>query len=88
MGGDEFAVLLPETDMAGASVMVEKIVAGVGGSASLGERKVTMSVGALACEKVLPDLDVMFRKADALMYEVKGAGKGASRIELCSSVEL
>ena len=88
MGGDEFAVLLPETDMAGASVMMEKVVAGVAQNVTLEGRKVTMSVGAIACEKVLPDLDVVLRKADALMYEVKRAGKGATRIELCSDVEL
>lgn len=88
MGGDEFAVLLPETDLAGTSVMVEKIIAGVSDNASVKGQRVTMSVGALACEKTLPDLDVILRRADDLMYEVKRSGKGASRIELCSSIEL
>ncbi len=86
MGGDEFAVLLPETDLAGASVMVEKIIAGVSENAVVKGHRVSMSVGALACENVLPDLDLILRKADDLMYEVKRSGKGASRIESCSSI--
>jgi diguanylate cyclase (GGDEF)-like protein len=88
MGGDEFAVLLPETDMAGVSVIVEKIIAGVGRSVEVEGQRVSMSVGALACEQVLPDLDVILRKADDLMYEVKRTGKGASRIDLCSSLDV
>lgn len=87
MGGDEFAVLLPETDLAGASVIVEKIVAGVGQNVTIEDRRISMSIGALVCEKVLPDLDMILKKADDLMYEVKRAGKGASRIELCSRLD-
>lgn len=86
MGGDEFAILLPETDKTGAGVIVEKIVAGVAQNIEIDGRRVSMSVGVLACEKVFPDLDSILRRADDLMYQVKRAGKGGSRIESCPSL--
>lgn len=81
VGGDEFAILLPETDIAGTRVIVEKIVAGVAENINIDGKSVSMSVGAIACDEALPELDQILRKADDLMYEVKRAGKGATRIE-------
>lgn len=87
MGGDEFAVLLPETNLEGAEVMVRKITENVSEHAQVGDRSVTLSVGGIACEQTLPDLDTILHQADALMYEVKRAGRGAARVESCTSLE-
>lgn len=88
VGGDEFAILLPETDMTGTRVIMEKIVAGVAENVIVDGSSISMSVGAIACDESLPELDEILHRADALMYEVKRAGKGATRIEQCPAAQL
>lgn len=82
VGGDEFVLLLPESDMAGARIALEKVRHHL---APLLERwGVGFSVGAVTR---LPgssfDREALIRAADDVMYEVKASGKNTVRqIEL------
>ena len=84
IGGDEFAVLLPDTDAAAASVAFEK---GRTAAASVAHtaQAVTLSVGVVNCPAGRGDVEMLLRQADALMYEVKSAGKNGVRVAACES---
>ena len=79
VGGDELAVMLPDTDARGAKIVLERIREGV--AAEMQERgwPVTTSIGAVAFETV-PAIKDAVRAADDLMYEVKKGGK--NRVEV------
>lgn len=79
-GGDEFAVILPETDLAATSAIAGRIAAGISqvrldmkdGSAI----SFTASIGYAACLPASPDREGILDVADRLMYESKRRGPG------------
>ena len=82
IGGEEFAVLLPETDEVGARCIADKIHAEVSGlaigSSGIGAGAVTVSIG-LASTR-LDDSEAMsnealYARADAALYEAKAMGR-------------
>ena len=79
-GGDEFAVILPETDLAAATTIASRIAAGLSDvRMDTGKGNVirfTASIGYAAC---LPDSrgrENILNVADRLMYESKRRGRG------------
>jgi diguanylate cyclase (GGDEF)-like protein len=82
IGGDEFAILLPETDAAGARVAAEKVTEELDEVIGKGEWSATFSMGGVTFEALPPSVDVMLREADRRMYEVKRSGKNATRLEV------
>lgn len=79
IGGEEFVVLLPETDPEGALVVGEKVVARVHElNQELRGVHVTASVGVAT---LLPDDDEesLVARADAKLYQAKRAGKNRAR---------
>jgi diguanylate cyclase (GGDEF)-like protein len=77
-GGDEFAVLCPETDPEGASTLAEKIRTGVAGLAVEvpGELiRPSVSVGVVAFPGDGETSEQLFISADDAMYASKRAGK-------------
>lgn len=75
MGGDEFALVLPDTDLLGARLAISKITRDV--RRTLRQWGVTCSVGVLTLEGSAMTEEQAVDAADNLMYEVKRAGKGA-----------
>ncbi len=76
IGGDEFVLLMPETDDASAfSVMTRDINRVTPPLLSGIYSSVTLSVGILTCLKNPPDLSEIMKRADQLMYEAKKEGK-------------
>jgi diguanylate cyclase (GGDEF)-like protein len=75
VGGDEFAVLLPETDYDQAHAVLKRLVAEIRGEMSQHRWPVTASVGAITFTSVPGSVDAMVRRADDLMYDAKKHGK-------------
>ncbi len=71
-GGDEFAVILPETDLVQAKLVAEKIREKV--SQLLLKRQVTVSIGAAQCSANSERYDLI-RRADSHLYDAKKRGK-------------
>lgn len=81
-GGDEFAILLPETGLAGAQNFFEKFHRLA--EDELHQRGFTtigVSIGAIVFEDGPPDLSEALRLADDLMYRAKEPGSGGVVIE-------
>ncbi|WP_267359806.1 MULTISPECIES: sensor domain-containing diguanylate cyclase [unclassified Methylobacterium] len=85
IGGEEFAVVLPEIDSASAKIVAERIRAAVMGWAiphAAGSHMVlTISCG-VACLPEVPahNATELFAEADAALYVAKGAGRNQVRI--------
>lgn len=75
LGGDEFALLLPDTDATPAQVSLDRVRTLV--TASLQEQRwpVTLSVGAVTFRQIPATVDEAIKRADAVMYRAKSAGK-------------
>lgn len=82
IGGDEFAVLLPETGAAQARAVVQKLIERVSEEMRAGGWPLTFSVGLLTCADPPRTVDEMIKIADGLMYEVKRGGKDSVRHEV------
>jgi diguanylate cyclase (GGDEF)-like protein/PAS domain S-box-containing protein len=78
IGGEEFAVLLPDTDPAAASRVAERIRAAVEAladeSEELGRIRPTVSAG-LATRIAGADIEALLREADAALYRAKQGGR-------------
>jgi diguanylate cyclase (GGDEF)-like protein len=77
-GGDEFVVLLPETDPTGGFVLAEKIRLGVNGlDADLPDRSIhpSLSIGVVSYPSDGRTADELIISADGAMYASKRAGK-------------
>ncbi len=78
IGGEEFAVLLPNTDAAGARAAAERIRLAIESArVTRGNAVVrfTVSAGVAECTRAMPDLDALLQAADAAMYEAKHRGR-------------
>ena len=80
LGGEEFAILLPQTSLSGATAVAEQIRGTVAqgricrpdGNESIGQ--VTLSVG-VAIARPGDTLEALLERADAAMYAAKRAGR-------------
>ena len=79
-GGDEFAVILPETDLSSTAVIAERIAVGIstvrldiGGESVI---SFTASVGYASCSHDAPGRGEILNIADRLMYDSKRRGPG------------
>jgi len=78
MGGDEFTLLLPETDELQAKIVMDRIRQGLANSISAKEvLSVTFSIGVVTCANAFFPVDEMIKAADNLMYAAKKTGKNA-----------
>jgi len=75
IGGDEFAILLPETDAAGSKIAVERIRENIRAVAEEHTWPVTASIGVITCGNAFPPFDELLQQADKLMYVSKNGGK-------------
>ncbi|HEY3951985.1 MAG TPA: GGDEF domain-containing protein [Streptosporangiaceae bacterium] len=90
-GGEEFAILLPQTDMVKAEQITERLRAklaeitvttgtGAGAEAPL---QVTVSIGVATLQATRRDLDELIAAADAALYRAKAQGRN----QVCLSAE-
>src|SRR5271165_5016318 len=85
MGGEEFVVVMPETDLDAGHRIAERLRSGIAGT-PVEEVAVTVSIGAAVIQ---PDtgeeeLDAALRRADEAPYEAKRAGR--NRVNLRSVI--
>jgi diguanylate cyclase (GGDEF)-like protein len=76
-GGDEFCVLLPETDLDGALTVAERMRALVEESTRGAGVPVTVSIGAVAHRGAGVTADELIGVADRAAYEAKASGRNA-----------
>lgn len=73
-GGDEFAIILPDTPKADAVVVADRIRADIASSFESHVAMVTASGGIATFDPNFLGADDLFREADRCLYEAKGAG--------------
>jgi diguanylate cyclase (GGDEF)-like protein len=78
-GGDEFALVLPDTGSEGAAAVGERIRERIAAHVFLEDAglniHLTLSVGVATLPDVAASADELVRSADTAMYQVKGSGK-------------
>jgi diguanylate cyclase (GGDEF)-like protein len=78
LGGDEFTILLPETDMFTASSVAERVrqyIARKPVQTSQGDVDVTISLGITRATDDTTNLDDLIGRADSAMYTAKNGGR-------------
>jgi diguanylate cyclase (GGDEF)-like protein len=78
IGGDEFVMLLPETDIQQAGMVAERLRAKVERT-PLGEpgasMKMTVSIGAATATASMPEVTALLKQADEALYRAKFLGR-------------
>lgn len=82
MGGDEFAILMPETGAEVAEAVADKLRKAVALLGVAGEEGITLSMGLATWVVPAVSVDELLSRADALMYEAKQAGGNGFRREV------
>jgi diguanylate cyclase (GGDEF)-like protein len=80
VGGEEFGILLPETDSAGAHLVAERVREQVGALSISGVGRVTISLGVASVPEHAVDRDELMEAADRALYLAKREGKNRTRI--------
>ena len=83
-GGDEFAILLPETSLQQARIFAERLRAAltenrISRPNTDDEAAITVSIGIAAASFSLSGVDPLVRLADKALYEAKAAGRNCAR---------
>ena len=84
IGGDEFAVLLPETSLAGAEHVAEKLrkaLAAYGSQLSPSLPSLTLSVGVGQIDEEDDAIEDILSRADKAQYLAKAAGRSLTRTQ-------
>ncbi len=80
VGGEEFALLLPETDAAGAALVADRIRESLEAEQVPGVGAVTISFGVAAVPEHAIERDDLIESADRALYLAKREGKNRIRI--------
>jgi diguanylate cyclase (GGDEF)-like protein len=81
IGGEEFALLLPETDADGALVLAERLGQAVAALPLPGMAKpLTVSGGVAVWQPEEPTVEAALVRADRALYAAKQAGRNRTRV--------
>lgn len=78
LGGEEFAMILPETDPAGAKLTVERLrqdLSSLSVDTDSGEINFTVSIGLTSVIDPDDTIEHALKRADEALYEAKGSGR-------------
>lgn len=82
IGGDEYAILLPQTDPEQAEAAITKIQKGCIQAVELGSWPITFSIGVVTFFSAPTTIDEMIRIADGLMYTAKEEGQNVIKYKV------
>ena len=74
IGGEEFAVILPETNLGGALDVANRIRASIANESRF-RRQLTVSLGITELSKTEDSLETLIQQADKALYEAKHTGR-------------
>ncbi len=82
-GGEEFAILLPNTELEGARQIAERLRASFATPVrvEIGELSMTLSLGVAVLKSSLADLPALLQAADHALYQAKQAGRNRVALE-------
>jgi diguanylate cyclase (GGDEF)-like protein len=78
IGGEEFALLLPETDLSQAQIVAERLRAEVAAKSLVvasGSIPATVSIGVATSAATMNDISDLMKAADQALYDAKHAGR-------------
>ena len=78
LGGEEFAMLLPETDLAQANVVADRLRKRICDRVLMAQKihfRVTASIGVAAASVSMSGVDILMRAADQALYQAKAEGR-------------
>jgi diguanylate cyclase (GGDEF)-like protein len=78
-GGEEFIILLPDTDRSGALILAEKLRTAIANAEVAGVGSVSASLGVAVMPDDAGDPEQLLRKADRALYVAKSGGR--NRVE-------
>ena len=84
LGGEEFAILLPDTEASGAHEFAERLrqrVAAQPARTAAGEISSTLSIGVTAFSPQDSSIDAILARADRALYRAKGQGRDRAELE-------
>lgn len=81
IGGEEFAIILPETNVENAMVLSEKLRKIVSSYNFSQVGKITISLG-ITQLSTGDDLDIIYNRADIALYKAKNNGRNRSEVEM------
>ncbi|MDR3577569.1 MAG: PAS domain S-box protein [Anaerolineaceae bacterium] len=82
-GGDEFVILLPDTDSSTAAEIAERLRSSIASSTILIEQgtiQMSVTLGVSSCDSTCDKLDTLLNRADEALYLAKRLGKNCVRI--------
>ena len=83
IGGEEFAVLLPSTDVVGAFIVAERFRKEIEGATVVIDGvqiKYTISIGISAMDSSINGFDELLQRADKALYDAKHAGRNNVKV--------
>ncbi|MBN1255187.1 MAG: diguanylate cyclase [Deltaproteobacteria bacterium] len=87
MGGDEFAILLPEAGRSEAISIVKRLHKLLTTELRGSGWPITLSIGAVTCAPAPTEITHVMKEVDALMYEVKRSGKNRVKHKIVNCEE-
>lgn len=81
LGGEEFALLLPETELAQATIVADRLCKAIAEHVMMAHKvhfKITASIGNAAASVSMSGLDVLMRAADQALYQAKAQGRNCA----------
>ncbi|WP_296606000.1 diguanylate cyclase, partial [Nocardioides sp.] len=82
IGGDEFVLVCPDTDVEAAGHVAEQVIAAISEPYAVDHRavRVGVSVGIAVSPPLDCDAETLLKRADAAMYEAKARGRSRSQV--------
>ncbi|MBU0747601.1 MAG: sensor domain-containing diguanylate cyclase [Gammaproteobacteria bacterium] len=81
LGGEEFVVLLPDTDLAGAQAIAQAVVQAMADQQDPVVGSITVSAGVASMRGLQDNGTDILRRGDAALYEAKGQGRNRVCVE-------